>query len=119
MTENSQQTASSTPVFITESAVEEVNRLRHLEKEIPPYLRLGVAAGGCSGMSYTMAFETEKKELDKEFDFHGLKVLVDMKALMYLTGTTLDFQTGLMGGGFNFHNPRAKRACGCGSSFTV
>jgi iron-sulfur cluster assembly protein len=119
MTDNVKDTGARSPIFVTEAAVNEVNRLRGMEKDTPPYLRLGVAAGGCSGMSYTMAFETDKSEFDKEFEFYGLCVLVDMKALMYLTGTTLDFRGGLMGGGFDFSNPRAKRSCGCGSSFTV
>ena len=119
MSDNAHETTTTTPIYVTEDAVREVNRLRSMEKDNPGYLRLGVSAGGCSGMSYTMAFETEKSELDKEFEFHGIKVVVDMKALMYLTGTTLDYKGGLMGGGFNFSNPRAKRSCGCGSSFTV
>lgn len=118
MSENSPTANSGQTVFVTEAAVEEINRLRALEKHMPPYLRLGVVAGGCSGMSYSVAFETEKAEMDKEFEFHGVKVLVDIKALMYLTGTTLDFKSGLMGGGFSFDNPRAKRSCGCGTSFT-
>ncbi len=105
-------------VNMTPDAVQEVKRLMNAEKEKPHYLRLGIAAGGCSGMSYTMAFDNDKGEFDREFDFDGLKVLVDLKALMYLSGTTVEFQTGLMGGGFNFSNPNAKRSCGCGSSFT-
>ena len=111
-------TGAEPAVILTKSAVDEIQRLRSLEKDQPEYLRLGVVAGGCSGMSYSMAFDTEKSDVDKEFEFHGLKVLVDLKALMYLAGTTLDYKAGLMGGGFNFHNPRAKRSCGCGSSFT-
>ena len=107
------------PVTITAAAAEEIKRLRNLEKEAPPYLRLGVSAGGCSGMSYTMAFETERHDTDRAFDCHGLTVLVDAQALHYLAGITLDFKGGLMGGGFNFSNPRAKRSCGCGSSFSV
>jgi len=111
----------STPdqiIILTPMAVAELKRLMLQEKEAPAYTRLGVAAGGCSGMSYTMAFEIEKQEFDREFDFDGLKVLVDLKAVMYLNGTTLDFKTGLVGGVFSFSNPNAQRSCGCGSSFT-
>lgn len=119
MADQNPTTVQQPPITVTEAAVQEIQRLLTLEKESPAYLRLGVLAGGCSGMSYSMAFETEKTDVDKEFEFFGLKVVVDMQALMYLAGTTLDFKTGLMGGGFNFSNPKAKRSCGCGSSFTV
>jgi len=117
-TADQKTTGTESMVTLTKSAVDEIQRLRSLEKDEPQYLRLGVVAGGCSGMSYSMAFDTEKSDVDREYEFFGLKVLVDMKALMYLAGTTLDYKTGLMGGGFNFENPKAKRSCGCGSSFT-
>ena len=105
-------------ITITPSAFNEIKRLMAEEKEHSLYLRLGVSAGGCSGMSYTMAFDSVKQEFDREFEFDGVKVLVDLKALMYLVGTTLEYLGGLLGGGFTFHNPNAKRSCGCGSSFT-
>ncbi len=119
MVDQTHPTTQQPPITVTEAAVLEIRRLQLLEKDNPTYLRLGVLAGGCSGMSYSMAFDTEKADVDKEFEFFGLKVVVDMQALMYLTGTTLDFKSGLMGGGFSFSNPKAKRSCGCGSSFTV
>jgi iron-sulfur cluster assembly protein len=118
MAENPASVNIKQVVTITPAAVEEIKRLMAEEKEDNLYLRLGVSAGGCSGMSYTMAFDTKKREFDREMDFDGVKVLVDLKALMYLAGTTLDYKGGLMGGGFAFHNPNAKRSCGCGSSFT-
>lgn len=115
-TKNNQ--AKNQTINITPAAVAEIKRLMAEEKEAPLYLRLGVAAGGCSGMSYTMAFDSTKQEFDREFQFDGLSVLVDVQSIMYLNGTTLDFHNGLMGGGFNFSNPNAQRSCGCGSSFT-
>ncbi len=117
MAENITHTKTQT-INITIAAVNEIKRLMAEEKETPLYLRLGVAAGGCSGMSYTMAFDSEKNEFDREFQFDDLTVLVDLQSIMYLSGTTLDFNNGLMGGGFSFHNPNAQRSCGCGSSFT-
>jgi iron-sulfur cluster assembly protein len=69
-------------------------------------------------MSYSMAFDSNPSDMDREFDFDGLKVRVDLKALMYMSGTTVDYKSGLLGGGFQFSNPNAKRSCGCGSSFT-
>ncbi len=105
-------------ILVTKAASDEVKRLIAQEKEPNLFLRLGVAAGGCSGMSYTMAFDSEKQPTDVEFDFDGLKVLVDNKALSQLNGTTLEFKGGLLGGGFSFSNPNARRSCGCGSSFS-
>jgi iron-sulfur cluster assembly protein len=118
MTEAINTSAGANTVVVTKSATDEVKRLMSLEKEEKLYLRIGVAAGGCSGMSYTMAFDTEKLTSDQEFDYDGIKVLVDSKALAHLAGTTLDYKGGLLGGGFAFTNPNARRSCGCGSSFS-
>ena len=105
-------------VHITEAAVEEIKRLLGQEKIEDPYLRIGVAAGGCSGMSYAMAVETEKSEHDLEYDHSGLRILIDSRALPHLAGTTLDYKGGMLGGGFSFDNPNARRSCGCGTSFS-
>jgi len=105
-------------VQLTPSAVAEIKRLIAQEKEDNLFLRLGVDSGGCSGMSYSMIFDDTPGEFDREFMFDGLRVRVDLKALMHMAGTTLDYKGGLMGGGFAFHNPKAKRSCGCGSSFS-
>lgn len=113
-----QPTPTDQVIFLTPAAIDEVKRLLSQEKEENLYLRLGVSSGGCSGMSYSMGFDTEKGQFDREFDFDGVKVIVELKALMYLAGTTLDYKGGMLGGGFNFSNPKAKRSCGCGSSFS-
>ncbi len=118
MTEQTKPGAAEQVITVTPAAVSEVKRLMAQEKEENLFLRLGVTAGGCSGMSYSMAFDNTPSEFDREFDFEGLRVRVDLKALMYLAGTTLDYKGGLMGGGFAFTNPNARRSCGCGSSFT-
>jgi iron-sulfur cluster assembly protein len=112
------KTTEEQVVIVTPPAVEELKRLIAAENEAGLFVRIGVTSGGCSGMSYSMAFDTNPSEMDREFDFDGLKVRVDLKALMYLTGTTVDYKSGLLGGGFAFSNPNAKRSCGCGSSFT-
>jgi iron-sulfur cluster assembly protein len=105
-------------ITITSAAVKEAKRLMAMEPKTDLFLRLDISSGGCSGMSYSMSFDDQPSELDREFDYEGLKVRVDLKALMYLKGCTVDYETGLMGGGFKFINPNAKRSCGCGSSFT-
>ncbi|MFA6440665.1 MAG: iron-sulfur cluster assembly accessory protein, partial [Bacteriovoracaceae bacterium] len=82
-------------------------------------LRLGVKGGGCSGLSYILAFDDVVKEKDIILEKQGVKILVDQKSMFYLSGTTLDFSDGLNGRGFVFNNPQAAKTCGCGSSFGV
>lgn len=118
MSEQTQANTTEQVIFLTPSAIVEVKRLLADEKECDLFLRLGVSAGGCSGMSYSMAFDNNPSPFDREFEFDGLKVRVELKALMHLSGTTLDYKGGLTGGGFQFSNPKAKRSCGCGSSFS-
>ena len=105
-------------VNITPAAVEELKRLIAQENEQNLFVRIGVTSGGCSGMAYAMEFDNEPQESDREFDYNGLKVRVDIKAAMYIKGSTVDYKGGLLGGGFSFDNPNAKRSCGCGTSFT-
>lgn len=83
------------------------------------FLRVSVAGGGCSGLSYKLDFDNELKPGDQEFEDKGLKIILDMKSFLYLAGTELDFSDGLNGKGFNFNNPNASRTCGCGESFSV
>ena len=118
MTDNNISSDTNRAVTITEPAIGEIKRLLQQESESNLYLRIGVSAGGCSGMSYMMAFDTQKSTDDKELDYDGVRVVVDSKALPYLAGTVLDYKGGMLGGGFHFENPNARRSCGCGSSFT-
>jgi len=83
------------------------------------YVRVGVKSGGCSGLSYDLTFDKEKKENDKVFEDNDIKVIVDKKSFLYLVGTTLEFSGGLNGKGFVFNNPNANRTCGCGESFSL
>lgn len=83
-------------------------------------LRVMVVGGGCSGMSYKLAFEKNPPtDKDKVLEFDDVQVLVDVKSGLFLDGIQIDFSDGLEGTGFNFNNPKAKRTCGCGSSFSV
>ena len=81
-------------------------------------LRLGVTGGGCSGLSYSIKFDTQPRERDRIYDFDGVRVFVDPKSFLYLHGMTLDYEETLMRQGFNFINPNSSRSCGCGSSFS-
>ena len=83
------------------------------------FLRVGVVGGGCSGLSYKLDFDNEQKSTDQVFENNGLRIVTDLKSLLYLVNTTLDFSDGLNGKGFHFVNPNASRTCGCGESFAV
>lgn len=107
-------------ISLTTTAAEEVKRL--IEKEQKPNLglRIGVKGGGCSGLSYILAIdEATPKQYDQVFEQEGVKVLIDAKSHLYLDGLTIDYKSGLVGGGFEFNNPNAKKSCGCGTSFTA
>ena len=69
-------------------------------------------------MSYTMEFDDQSNQSDHELDFDGLSVRVDSEILEMLQGSTIDYENALVGGGFKFSNPNARRSCGCGSSFS-
>ena len=93
-----------------------------LEKRGTPesFLRLGIKGGGCSGFSYVIQFEDNPpRDKDVVFDEHDVKVIVDKKSLLYLNGSTLDWEKTLMNQGFKFINPNEKSTCGCGNSFSV
>ncbi|GFR39301.1 hypothetical protein PRECH8_25970 [Insulibacter thermoxylanivorax] len=104
-------------IQISETACEKLKAML-AEQETPNmFLRVGVTTGGCSGFSYGMGFDDEQSETDKEFEIHGLKVVVDEDSARYLYGVTIDYKESAMGGGFTIENPNAIATCGCGSSF--
>ena len=82
-------------------------------------IRVAVKGGGCSGLTYDLNITDKELESDKVVVQHGVKVMVDKKSYIYLVGTELEFSDGLNGKGFVFHNPNAKKTCGCGTSFGV
>ena len=79
-------------------------------------VRVGVKNGGCAGMEYTMDWATEQKPFDEVIEEKGVKVLIDPKAILFLLGTEMDFQTSALKSGFTFNNPNQTSACGCGES---
>lgn len=114
------QMAIPDEIQLTEKAVVEIKNIK-AANNIPDShgLRLGVKGGGCSGLTYVLAFDEQAKEKDHVLDLKGVKVYVDQKSMFYLSGTVLDFSDGLNGRGFVFNNPQASKTCGCGSSFGV
>ncbi|MBI3620683.1 MAG: iron-sulfur cluster assembly accessory protein [Nitrospirae bacterium] len=108
----------TSPISLTEAAIKKVKVLLTAQPE-GSFLRVSVRGGGCSGLSYELAFEPKQGPHDEVAEFDGVKVLIDPKSALYLQGTSLDFVDSLTGGGFKFNNPNAKMSCGCGESFSA
>ena len=106
-------------ITLTPNAVKAAKRMRDKKQMGNIALRVGVEGGGCSGLSYKLSFDTEAAKDDIACEFDGLRVIVDAKSAVYLQGMTLDFSDALVGGGFKFENPNAKKSCGCGASFSA
>jgi iron-sulfur cluster assembly protein len=121
-------------VEITRNALKRI-RVAMAKEGVSPEqggLRLGVMGGGCSGLSYSIRFDSQPRERDRVFTFGAgvetpgdptegkpIRLFVDPKSFLYLAGMVLDFEETLMRQGFNFINPNSTKSCGCGSSFTA
>ena len=108
-------------VTVTEKAAKEVQRfISEGEYGNEAFLRISVAGGGCSGFNYGLNIATDfDATKDNETEQHGVRVVVDKKSDLFLDGTTVDYYEGIEQRGFQFHNPNAKRTCGCGNSFST
>lgn len=107
------------PVSFTQSAVDELKRLMQedgFDKTLA--LRVGVKGGGCSGMTYILAFD-KKTEKDESFEIDNIPCIMEKSHGIYLMGMQVDWQGGLNSRGFTFNNPNASKTCGCGTSFAV
>jgi iron-sulfur cluster assembly protein len=107
-------------LYVGESAkkrIEEILTKKNLPEDY--FVRVSVTSGGCSGLTYKMDFDNEKKPNDQVFEDNGVTLVTDLKSFLYLCNTTLEFSGGLEGKGFYFENPNAARTCGCGESFAV
>jgi iron-sulfur cluster assembly protein len=107
-------------IQVTETAAKRIRTLMAKQGITDGGLRVGIKGGGCSGLSYVFAWEREARAGDEVIEGpEGAKIFVDKKSLLFLKGTTLDYDTSLMSKGFVFQNPNAKTSCSCGTSFTV
>ena len=106
-------------VTVSETAAKKLTSLIEESGFKTPFVRVAVKGGGCSGLSYDLSFDTEQLPSDTLAEDKGVQILIDMKSLLYLYGTELDFSDGLNGKGFQFINPNASRTCGCWESFAL
>src|SRR5215218_8227468 len=114
--------ATENAIYVSDKARDKARQLMQdagIADDASYFLRVGVVGGGCSGLSYKMDFDSEKKAGDQVFEDNGLKIVTDLKSFLYLVNTVLDFSDGLNGKGFQFNNPNASRTCACGESFAV
>lgn len=100
-----------------------VNALDFLKRSIAEEkclgMRIDIVSGGCSGMTYELNFVNEQKNEDLLVEENGVKIFVAPKAVMFISGMTVDYVKNPMGGSLVFQNPNAKTKCGCGKSFSV
>ena len=108
-------------ITVTENAAQQLKQLLEKENKPDAAIRMGVKGGGCSGLTYHLAFEENPPhpERDKVFETNGIKIIVDKKSYIYLNMTQLEYTSTLTGSGFQFNNPNAKKSCGCGVSFSA
>lgn len=104
-------------VNLTEPAAFQIKEMQKHNEEEGAFLRIAVKGGGCSGLSYGMAFDEPNEQLDYFDAQHGIQIIVAKEDAPIIEGTKIDFKQSLMGGGFTIDNPNAIASCGCGSSF--
>src|SRR5437763_6453794 len=105
-------------IQISETAAHKIRTLMAKQGISDGGLRVGVKGGGCSGLSYTFAWDRQARTGDEVFEGpEGARLYVDRKSLLFLNGTVLDYDTNLISKGFVFNNSNEETSCGCGASF--
>ena len=107
-------------VEVTEGAASRIKDMLEAEDKLESHgLRMKVVGGGCSGLQYQLSFDNNVRDVDRQIEAHGVRVLVDEKSALYLVGSMLDFVDTLQESGFKIENPNASNQCGCGNSFAA
>jgi len=107
-------------IKLTEAAGRKVSQLMQRDGVTSGALRVKIVGGGCAGLEYKMDFEKNPPTpKDILIESAGVRVLVDVKSALYVSGSEIDFQEKMIGGGFKIHNPNATATCSCGESFSV
>ena len=107
------------PVRLTDAAATRLTQIMTEAEGRYLGVRVGVTNGGCAGMSYTMNYAEETGPLDEVMEDHGVKIFIEPKAILFLIGTELDFETTKLESRFTFKNPNQTAACGCGESVSI
>jgi iron-sulfur cluster assembly protein len=114
------RTGSEKLIRLTAAAGRKVNQLMQRDGVAHGALRVKIVGGGCAGLEYKMDFESNSPTAkDILIETAGVRVLVDVKSALYVSGSEIDFQDKMIGGGFKIHNPNATATCSCGESFSV
>lgn len=106
-------------ISLTDRAAERIKHIMSRAETPKIGVRLGVKNGGCAGMEYTMDYADARDPLDEVVEDKGVKILIEPKAVLFLLGTEMDYEEGVMSSGFIFNNPNQTDACGCGESVTI
>jgi iron-sulfur cluster assembly protein len=106
-------------ISISDAAVERLRKMLTDRGTPGAALRIAVRGGGCSGMQYDLRWDESFREKDRIYEREGARVVVDPKSYIYLVGSVLNYEQGLLQSGFKLTNPRVKSSCGCGESFSA
>ena len=106
-------------ISLTDRAAERIKLIMSRAETLKVGVRLGVKNGGCAGMEYTMDYAEARDPLDEVVEDKGVMILIEPKAVLFLLGTQMDYEEGVMSSGFIFNNPNQTAACGCGESVTI
>ena len=106
-------------ISLTDRAAERIKHIMSRAEKPKIGVRLGVKNGGCAGMEYTMDYADARDPLDEVVEDKGVMILIEPKAVLFLLGTEMDYEEGVMSSGFIFNNPNQTDACGCGESVTI
>lgn len=106
-------------IKVTENAARKVGALLQKQGRPQGVLRVAVIGGGCSGLQYKMDLQDAPANRDFLVETGGIKVVVDPKSALYVTGSELDYLDSLTEGGFKVKNPNAATSCSCGESFSA
>ncbi len=106
-------------ITLTEQAVKEIKRTIEELNDNEAFLRVSVKGGGCSGFMTSLAIDSLTSDKDKVYEISGVKIVVDNRSAMYLTGASIDFHSDINNRGFVVNNPGSKSTCGCGKSFSM